>query len=60
MSSSYNVIYPTEGKAKKRHLPQPEYRGREHKNQCRDIAYTFSYTIDVDYVTLETKSIVAR
>jgi hypothetical protein len=31
-----------------------------YKNQCKNIAHTFSYTIDLDYFTLETKSTVVR
>jgi hypothetical protein len=27
------------------------------KNRCKDIAHTYSYTTDLDYVVLETKSI---
>jgi hypothetical protein len=30
-----------------------------HKNQCKDIGHTFSYTIDLDYATSEKKSTVA-
>jgi hypothetical protein len=30
------------------------------QTQCKDTAYTLSYTIDLDYVTLEMKSTVAR
>jgi hypothetical protein len=29
------------------------------QNRCNDIAHTFPYTIDLDYVTLDTKLIVA-
>jgi hypothetical protein len=33
---------------------------KEGKLRCEDIAHIFSYTIDFDYVTLGTKSVVAR
>jgi hypothetical protein len=30
------------------------------KNRCKNIARTFSYTIDLDYLSLETKMIVVQ
>jgi hypothetical protein len=40
------------GKAKK--------QKKKYKNLYIDVVYTFSYTTDLDYVTLEMKSIGAR
>jgi hypothetical protein len=40
-----------------------KYQVREYRllpKPKQDTAYTFSYTTDIDYVTVETKSMVAR